>query len=117
MAEMLREIPTARDWGAKKNAKGRKTSWRGYKLHLDTADCGIPISALLSSASLHDSLAAIPLSRMSGARVTNLYDVMDAAQSGAARTLPPDGSCALDRPQPARWRKDRIRAARRDALP
>jgi hypothetical protein len=26
------------------------------KLHLDTADCDIPISALLSSASLHDSL-------------------------------------------------------------
>jgi hypothetical protein len=79
MAEMLHEIPAACDWGVKKNAKGRKTSWRGYKkLHLDTADCGIPISALLSSASPHDSMAAIPLSRMSGARVSNLYDVMDA---------------------------------------
>jgi hypothetical protein len=32
MAEMLREIPTACDWGVKKNARGRKTSWRGYKL-------------------------------------------------------------------------------------
>jgi hypothetical protein len=78
LAEMLREIPTACDWGTKKNAKGRATSWRGYKLHLDTADCGIPVSALLSSASLHDSLAAIPLSLMSRERVTNLYDVMDA---------------------------------------
>ncbi|MDR2364590.1 MAG: transposase [Zoogloeaceae bacterium] len=78
LAEMLREIPAACDWGTKKNARGRATSWRGYKLHLDTADCGIPISALLSSASLHDSLAAIPLSLMSSARVTNLYDVMDA---------------------------------------
>jgi len=28
---------------------------------------------------MHDSRAAIPLSRMSAARVTNLYDLMDAA--------------------------------------
>jgi hypothetical protein len=56
-----------------------KVSWNGYKLHLDTADCGVPISALLSSASMHDSRAAIPLSLISKERVTNLYDVMDAA--------------------------------------
>ena len=54
-------------------------SWNGYKLHIDTADCGVLISALLSSASMHDSRAAIPLSRISAARVTSLYDVMDAA--------------------------------------
>lgn len=84
LAEMLGEIPTACDRGAKRNAKGDKIAWRGYKLHLDTADCGVPISALLSSASLHDSLAAIPLSLMSMRRVTNLYDVMDA------------GYCSLD---------------------
>jgi hypothetical protein len=76
--EMHKEIPTACDYGCKKNAKGYKTNWRGYKLHLDTADCGVPIAALLSSASMHDSLAAIPLSLLSASRVTNLYDVMDA---------------------------------------
>jgi hypothetical protein len=38
-----------------------------------------PISALLSSASMHDSLAAISLSLISAERVTNLYDLMDAA--------------------------------------
>jgi len=27
-----------------------------------TADCGVPLAALLSSASMHDSLTAIPLS-------------------------------------------------------
>ncbi len=76
---MLEEIPTACDRGTKCNAQGYKVSWNGYKLHLDTADCGVPIAALLSSASMHDSLAAIPLSLISAERVTNLYDLMDAA--------------------------------------
>jgi IS5 family transposase len=79
LAQMLKEIPTACDRGTKCNAQGYKNSWSGYKLHLDTADCGVPISALLSSASMHDSLAAIPLSLISAERVTNLYDLMDAA--------------------------------------
>jgi hypothetical protein len=79
LAQMLAEIPTACDHGSKCNAQGYKIGWNGYKLHLDTADCGVPIAALLSSASMHDSRAAIPLSLISQARVTNLYDVMDAA--------------------------------------
>lgn len=76
---MLAEIPTACDRGAKCNAKGYKIAWNDYKLHIDTADCGVPISALLSSASVPDSRAAVPLSLMSAQRVTSLYDVMDAA--------------------------------------
>ena len=79
LAQILVDIPTECDRGAKCNAQGYKVSWNGYKLHLDTADCGVPISALLSSASMHDSRAAIPLSLISAARVTNLYDLMDAA--------------------------------------
>ncbi len=79
LPQMLRDIPTACDRGTKCNAQGYKVSWNGYKLHLDTADCGVPIAALLSSASMHDSRAAIPLSLISEQRVTNLYDVMDAA--------------------------------------
>ncbi len=79
LAQMLDQIPTACDRGTKCNAPGDKISWNGYKRHLDTADCGVPISALLSSASMHDSLAAIPLSLISAERVTNLYDLMDAA--------------------------------------
>lgn len=79
LEQMIQEIPTACDRGTKCNAQGYKTSWNGYKLHLDTADCGVPISGLLSSASMHDSRAAIPLSRISAQRVTNFYDVMDAA--------------------------------------
>lgn len=79
LPQMLGEIPTACDRGSKCNAQGYKVSWNGYKLHIDTADCGVPISALLSSASMHDSRAAIPLSLITDKRVTNLYDVMDSA--------------------------------------
>ena len=83
LAQMLNHIPTACDRGTKCNAQGYKVSWTGYKLHLDTAECGVPIAALLSSASMHDSRAAIPLSLMSAERVTNLYDLMDAAYCSA----------------------------------
>ena len=63
----------------KKNSKGYKVSWIGYKLHLDCIDGDIPISAILTSASLHDSQAAIPLAQMSSQRVSSLYDLMDSA--------------------------------------
>ena len=79
LSEMLDDLPGACDHGAKKNAKGFLVSWRGDKLHLDTADCGVPVSAILTSASVHDSQVAIPLATMSAGRVTNLYDLMDAA--------------------------------------
>ena len=79
LAQMLAEIPTRCDHGTKCNAQGYKMGWNGYKLHIDTADCGVPISVLLSSASMHGSRAAIPLSLISQTRVTHLYDVMDAA--------------------------------------
>lgn len=76
---MLAELPTACDAGVKKNSQGFKSAWKGYKLHLDVADGMIPVSALLTSASVHDSQVAIPLATLSAQRVTSLYDVMDAA--------------------------------------
>jgi hypothetical protein len=79
LSEMLAELPTECDRGTKCNAQGYKTSWNGYKLHIDTADCGVPIAAVLTSASMHDSRAAVPLSHLTARRVTNLYDLMDAA--------------------------------------
>jgi len=79
LAEMLADLPTACTVGTKRNSKGYKQSWSGYKLHMDIADGGIPISCVLSSASLHDSQVAIPLAEMSALRTTNLYDMMDAA--------------------------------------
>ena len=79
LALLLNELPRECDRGSKCNAQGYKNSWNGYKLHIDTADCGVPVSALLSSASMHDSLAAMPLAFMTAERVTNCYDLMDAA--------------------------------------
>lgn len=77
--EAISELPVVCDRGTKKNAQGYKMSWNGYKLHLDTNDIGLPISALVTSASLHDSQAAIPLIKRTSEKVTYLYDLMDAA--------------------------------------
>ena len=60
-------------------AKVEKESWVGYKLHADVNDCGLPISVALTAASVHDSQVAIPLMKMSSAKVDYLYDLMDAA--------------------------------------
>jgi hypothetical protein len=83
LPQMLTELPTHCSVGTKRNAKGHTTSWIGYKLHIDTADGDIPISCLLSSASLHDSQAAIPLAEITKSRVVNLYDLMDKAYDAA----------------------------------
>jgi Transposase DDE domain/Transposase domain (DUF772) len=79
LPQMLADLPTCCNVGTKKNAKGYKTSWIGYKLHIDTADGDIPISCILTSASVHDSQVALPLATITASRVTNLYDLMDSA--------------------------------------
>jgi hypothetical protein len=82
--QMLGELPRLCNAGAKRNSKGYTKSWIGYKLHIDAADGQIPISCILTSASLHDSQAAIPLAEMTARRVTNLYDLMDSAYDAEA---------------------------------
>ena len=79
LEENLKDLPTQCDVGTKINSKGHKTSWIGYKLHLDCVDGDIPVSAVLTSASMHDSQAAIPLAQMTAERITSLYDLMDSA--------------------------------------
>lgn len=79
LSAMIDELPKACDAGTKHHSKGHKTSWIGYKLHMDAADGGIPVSCLLSSASMHDAQAAIPLAEITRCRVGNLYDLMDSA--------------------------------------
>jgi len=71
--ENLSDLPIQCDFGIKKNSKGHRNGWIVYKLHLDCADGDIPISAILTSASMHDSQSAIPLVSMSAERVTSLY--------------------------------------------
>ena len=79
LEEMLNDLPQVCDSGTKLNSRGYPVYWVGYKLHLDVADGQIPISCILTSASVHDSQVALPLATMTAQRVTNLYDLMDAA--------------------------------------
>lgn len=75
----LAQLPMVCDRGTKKNAKGYKESWNGYKLHADVNDTMLPLSVVLTSASLHDSQVAIPLIKLTSSKVTYCYDLMDAA--------------------------------------
>jgi len=79
LEEMLNDLPNACDKGAKKDSKGNIMYWTGYKLHLDTIDGGIPVSAIVTSASVHDSQVAIPLATFTAQKIVCLYDLMDAA--------------------------------------
>lgn len=82
--EAIAELPVACDVGTKIDSKGSKRHWVGYKLHVDIGDGGIPISALTTSASVHDSQLAIPMMRMTTERVVSLYDLMDTAYDARA---------------------------------
>jgi hypothetical protein len=81
--EALAQLPKICDRGVKRNAKGYTETWNGYKLHLDVNDCGFPISAVLTSASVHDSQVAIPMMKLSAAKVISCYDLMDSAYDAA----------------------------------
>jgi len=69
---MLEDSPKVCDVGTKMNSKGYKKSWIGYKLHIDAADGHIPISCVLTSASVHDSQVTLPLAELSSQRATNI---------------------------------------------
>jgi transposase len=77
--EMIGDLPVACDRGTKKNSNGYKETWKGYKLHCDWSDGGVPLSCIVTSASLHDSQVAIPLTTITAGRVNSLYDLMDSA--------------------------------------
>jgi len=76
---MLQDLPRHCDIGTKASSQGHQQYWRGYKLHLDVADGQVPISAVLTSASVHDSQVAIPLMTMTSQRIVHLYELMDSA--------------------------------------
>src|SRR3954453_16070169 len=81
--EMLAELPVGCDTGCKRNSRGFTTTWNGYKLHLDVTAGMVAASAILTSASVHDSQVAIPLARKSEQRIVWLYGVRDAAYDAA----------------------------------
>jgi len=77
--EMLSLIGTECNTSIKQNSKGNRYKWTGGKLHLSVVDGDIPITAIYSSASVHDSSLALPLIKQSSQKVNYLYDLADAA--------------------------------------
>ena len=111
---MLDDLPTDCDVGIKKDSKGYKSTWVGYKLHLDVADGQIPISCLLRGCCM-----VRPRNR-SGVEVVDDYTVTaeDCALPSANilfSTVHPiiASRCCASNPL-ARWRPPRIRLYRRN---
>jgi len=75
----LLRVPQQCGFGVKRKGCGHDYTWKGYKLHLAVTDGDIPVAAVVSSASLHDSQAAIPL--MQKCRRADLDWVCDLADS------------------------------------
>jgi len=76
-SQMMQSISTHSNRGGKINSKGNGYFWIGGKLHLGVVDGDIPITALYSSASVHDSQVAIPVINETSNRVDYLYDLCD----------------------------------------
>jgi len=115
--EALAELPRVCNVGCKKDAKGFKHSWKGWKAHIDWADGCFPLNVVTTSASLHDSQVAIPMARITAQRVISLYDLMDSAydapqihdvskQLGHVALIDPNSRRGDDRPP---WDPDRVR--------
>jgi Transposase DDE domain/Transposase domain (DUF772) len=84
LEEALLELPYVGDVGVKTDSQGYKHAWIGWKTHIDWADGAFPITVVTTSASLHDSQVAIPMSKRTAERVISLYDLMDAAYDAPA---------------------------------
>jgi hypothetical protein len=82
-AVAIAELPTHCGMGAKQHRSGVAITWRGYKFHVDVIDEGIPVAALTTSAEVNDGQVAIPLMRMSSARLRYCYELMDSNYQGA----------------------------------
>lgn len=81
--ETLRsDIPIHPNWGIKKNSEGKNTFWFGFKAHLAVGSTSQYIlQSLMSSASLNDGKAAIPLLKGIQERLSSLiirYGTLDA---------------------------------------
>jgi hypothetical protein len=77
--EAMEQLPKVCDAVVKRDSKGNRHTVIGYKVHIDWADGIIPINVALTSASVHDSQVAIPLSRLTSKRANVLYELMDGA--------------------------------------
>jgi hypothetical protein len=75
----LSELNMQCSWGCKKNSQGNAAFWRGYKLHLDITELGVPVTAIVTGAKVHDSQLAIPMEKLTERKITFLYSLMDSA--------------------------------------
>lgn len=75
----IKDLPNVCDKGMKTSAQGYTMIWKGYKLHAAVDDLCVPLAVIVTSASLNDCEAAIPLAKKCHESVTNFYDLMDAA--------------------------------------
>jgi hypothetical protein len=83
-AECIAELPKLCNVGVKRDAKGYKHSWVGWKTHIGWADGSVPLTVVTTSASLHDSQVAIPLLKRTAEQVISLYDLLDSAYDAQA---------------------------------
>jgi len=97
--------PRGCDWGGKKNSKGKVEYWRGANLHLDPSAGDLPVSWLVTSASLHDSPAAIPLAQLSAQRIASRYALAAAAAKAIRELSQRLGQVALSEHHPRRGEK------------
>jgi hypothetical protein len=79
LEKMIQDLPKDCDKGMKKSAQGYTMIWKGYKLHAAVDDNCIPLAVIVTSASLNDCEAAIPLASKCARVAVNFYDLMDAA--------------------------------------
>ncbi len=88
METLRTEISLRPNWGIKKNSEGKNTFWFGFKAHLAVgAKSQYILQSLMSSASLNDGKAAIPLLKGIQERFSSLtirYGVMDAGYDDEA---------------------------------
>lgn len=83
-SKIIADLPTVANFGTKKNSNGKNSTWKGYKLHAIVNEYNVPVASLVTSASVHDSLCAIPLIRRAEERVDALYYLGDKAYDAVA---------------------------------
>ena len=56
--QILKALHQECDWGCKKNSQGKGKTWKGFNLHVLSADGEIPLACVLIGASVHYSQSA-----------------------------------------------------------
>ena len=84
LAEILSDLPDQCNFGTKKNSNGKTYTWKGYKLHVVTNEYSIPLTSIVTSDSVHDSLCAVPLIRQTDQLVDALYFLGDKGYDATA---------------------------------